>query len=290
MIRNIYKSFKITHSGKKKANTGFTLIELLLAASLMGIVITVSGWGLSAILLANARSEAESVISNNLARALDFISDDIKTANSASDTVTAPVTAPNWAWTASNLGGGSPVAKLYLQIPLTVESTTASNGTITITKHGFSDGNAVTLTGSGTPPTGLTKSTTASATVYYVTAATTDTFKLASSINGTAINFTGSITNGTLTANRLVIYYIRTSSTTWLDPNTVNRSVGPCSNPYEESNCPALVDGIADAGFAATVTNSRQVTLGLMGRLNKNNKSKSFTTLSTQAFVRNTPP
>ncbi|MGB3206971.1 MAG: type II secretion system protein, partial [Crinalium sp.] len=65
----IYKNFKKLNQGKKKANAGFTLIELLLAASLMGIVITVSGWGLNAILLANERGKAESVVNNNLARA-----------------------------------------------------------------------------------------------------------------------------------------------------------------------------------------------------------------------------
>ncbi|AFZ12589.1 hypothetical protein Cri9333_1702 [Crinalium epipsammum PCC 9333] len=277
MKRNIYKSLKITTQGKKKADVGFTLIELLLAASLMGIVITVSGWGLSAILLANARGEAESVVSNNLARAIDFISDDIKTANSAS------TTPPSNVWT--DLGHASASAKLYLQIPIKNIESFPSVGisTFTINSHGLANGDPVILAGSGTLPAPFVKNS-----VYYVINTATNTFDLSTTVGGSAVVATSAGT-GTIVANNLVIYYIRDNTGTWLDPKTVNRSNGPCSTA---TKCYALVDAIADDGFGftATVTNSRQVNLSLKGRLNKNNNNKSTTTLSTQAFVRNTPP
>lgn len=67
---------------------------------------------------------------------------------------------------------------------------TPANDTIDITSHGFLDGTLVTLTTSGTLPTGL-----ATSTDYYVIVVDADTIKLASSqanaLAGTPIDITG---------------------------------------------------------------------------------------------------
>lgn len=62
----------------------------------------------------------------------------------------------------------------------------ASPGVVTWTAHGLSDGDAVVLSTTGTLPTGLTAGTT-----YYVTGSTTNSFSLAATAGGTAINTTG---------------------------------------------------------------------------------------------------
>lgn len=283
----------------KKGSAGFTLIELILAASLLGIVITVSGWGLSAILLANERGEAESIITDNLNRALDFISDDVRTANLALSSSQAPTWATDNDKSNSDSSStdwinqlGSSVAaaaKLYLQIPIIVGSVDPTNDVINITNHDFNNGNAIMFTGSGTAPGGLVKNQ-----VYYVYVDSSDSsyknkFKVATTLDNANNNTTIDLTNngnGTIIANKLVIYYNRNSSTTWLKPRTLNRSVGPCTSPFQESNCPALVDALTNAGLTATVSNLRQVTLTLQGRISQSKNP----TLTTTAFVRNTEP
>jgi hypothetical protein len=72
--------------------------------------------------------------------------------------------------------------------------TIASPGVVTWTAHGLSNGSAVVLTTTGALPTGLAASTT-----YFVVSAATDTFQLASTVGGAAINTTGS-QSGTHTA------------------------------------------------------------------------------------------
>lgn len=65
---------------------------------------------------------------------------------------------------------------------------------ITWTAHPLADGNEVVFTTTGALPTGITAGT-----VYYASDITTDTFKIATSIGGAAINLTGS-QSGTHTA------------------------------------------------------------------------------------------
>ena len=79
----------------------------------------------------------------------------------------------------------------------TVTITIASPGVVTWTAHPLSNGNAVILSTSGALPTGLTAGTT-----YYVVNKATDTFQLAATIGGTAINTSGS-QSGTHTAHSL---------------------------------------------------------------------------------------
>lgn len=71
----------------------------------------------------------------------------------------------------------------------TVTMTIASPGVITWTNHGFRGGEPIVFTTTGALPTGLTPGT-----VYFVLAASiaTDTFRVATSQGGTAINTSGS--------------------------------------------------------------------------------------------------
>lgn len=262
--------------GIQKTSNGFTLIELLVAMSITMIVVSLSGFGLVTIMSANNKGEADTQRRTNLNRALDFISDEVRTASIVTST------APGWAssWT---LGGGVPSAKLYVQIPLKEVDNMTAVGSITVNNHGFSNGNAVMFTGSGIMPTGLLKNQ-----IYYVRDKTANTFNVSLAVDTAAIPLTTS-SSGSLTVNQLLIYYIRTNTPTWLPPNTINRSAGPCSTTpnYAESNCPALVDSIAANGFTASVTSSRQAELTLIGKLSKN--STETYQVRTKAFVRANP-
>ncbi|MBW4622965.1 MAG: prepilin-type N-terminal cleavage/methylation domain-containing protein [Cyanosarcina radialis HA8281-LM2] len=247
---------------KPNDRSGFTLIELLIAIALTTIIVAGIGIGLVNILQANEKTEAETASRNNLNRALDFISDDIRTASNASSS------APTWAWPNSSLGSSTPppAAKLYLQIPLTVSSMTAATDVINLPNHGFANRNAVMFTGSGTIATGLQKNTN---TIYYVVNIDNNNFKVAATPGGTPIDLTTS-SSGNLVANRLVIYYIRPSTATWVEPNTIYRSVGPCTPGANQFNCDELVDSIADNGLVIrNVTDSRQVTIDLIGQISE---------------------
>lgn len=61
----------------------------------------------------------------------------------------------------------------------------AGTDVFTVTAHGFADGDTIAFF-NGTCPTGLTEGT-----VYYVRDATTDTFKVAATAGGTAIDVSG---------------------------------------------------------------------------------------------------
>lgn len=282
-MKNYFKGLKILNS-----SAGFTLIELLVAMSIVSVVLTIAGYGLVAIMTKNQTADTETTNRVNINRALDFISDEVKMANSAIDSSGIE---PSWSWRSidnSGLGGNSvnATAQLYLQIPLSVVSMTASTDLINIPNHNFSSSNAVMFTGANTIAGGLSTNT-----VYYVvTDGTTDAsnFKVASSLanaaSNTAIDLTSN-SSGNVIANRLLIYYIRDNTTTWLGAKTVNRSAGPCST---SSNCPVLVDSIANNGFTATVANLRQVSLTLTGQLDDKTPSPTLLSppVSTTAFAR----
>lgn len=76
----------------------------------------------------------------------------------------------------------------------TVTVSIASPGVVTWTGHGLPNGTALQLTTTGALPTGLTPSTT-----YYVVGATANTFSLAATKGGAAINTSGT-QSGTHTA------------------------------------------------------------------------------------------
>lgn len=79
----------------------------------------------------------------------------------------------------------------------TVTITIASPGVVTWNAHGLSNGTAVQFTTTGALPTGL-----AAGVTYYVVGATTNTFSVASTPGGTAINTSGT-QSGTQTGNAI---------------------------------------------------------------------------------------
>ena len=271
--------FKTANS--QSLSPGFTLIELLVAMSLTGIVTTISGFGLVAIMTSNSKADTRIQRRAELNRAIDFIADEVRMASIVSDTTPEPTWGSGW-----TLTGSSPSPQLYMQIPLKVVSMTASTDTITVINHGFSAGNAVMFTGTGTVAGNLSRDV-----VYYITKSATtpppaDTFKVSTSLTNaesqTSIDLS-SDSFGSSTANRLLIYYISDSGSTWLPPKRISRSAGPCSTPYT-NNCETLVDSIAATGFTADVTSLRQAELKLLGKPFSN--SLETYTVSTKVFAR----
>jgi prepilin-type N-terminal cleavage/methylation domain-containing protein len=61
-----------------KNNRGFTLIEIMLALSITGIVLTLAGSGLFALMNADRRSQIETTDRLELEQALSFMTDEIK--------------------------------------------------------------------------------------------------------------------------------------------------------------------------------------------------------------------
>lgn len=272
---------------------GFTLIELLIAATLSVVLMLVVTYGLSVIVQANQKGAAKSSIRNNLNRALEFISDDIKTARSVRNT------APTWAWSLGT--AGSPQAKLYLEIPLSVVSVDELNETIQINNHEFYDGSAVTFSGN---PATLTASGLSSGTVYYVARTNPNDFRLKISNTSTAptINLNSSASD--IIVNRLVIYYLRDNTATWLNPKTINRSTGPCGGSGNP-NCPVLVDSIAlldkdpptppnppQQGFNVEILNPRRVRVNITGQLTDDNTPlpDDLEKVSAETFARSSTP
>jgi prepilin-type N-terminal cleavage/methylation domain-containing protein len=74
----------------RSATAGFTLPELLIASVILGIVIAMAGSGLINIWDADKRNTAETERQSELNRALDFIVDDIKSAQSVSTSGVPP--------------------------------------------------------------------------------------------------------------------------------------------------------------------------------------------------------
>jgi prepilin-type N-terminal cleavage/methylation domain-containing protein len=69
---------KLFNSNHHQDNRGFTLIELLIALVITGIVITLTGSGLYALMRANQNSQSETMDRLELEQALAFITDEIK--------------------------------------------------------------------------------------------------------------------------------------------------------------------------------------------------------------------
>ncbi|MBD2389462.1 type II secretion system protein [Aphanizomenon flos-aquae FACHB-1416] len=63
-------------------NEGFTLIELLVSVAIMTIVVSIVGVGLGTMLKENRKAESESDRRANLNRALDYITNEVRSANS----------------------------------------------------------------------------------------------------------------------------------------------------------------------------------------------------------------
>ncbi|PZV26367.1 MAG: hypothetical protein DCF12_10120 [Snowella sp.] len=72
---------------RKTANSGFTLVELILASCLMVVVVGAAGYGILVMTRENVSANAAGDIQYNLGRAVDFISEEVKTASSIRDNV-----------------------------------------------------------------------------------------------------------------------------------------------------------------------------------------------------------
>ena len=81
---------KIERTNRLRA--GFTLIELLLALAITGIVISLAGGGLYALMNANQRSQNETTDRLELERAVAFITDEIKMSQQITKTIPSPFT------------------------------------------------------------------------------------------------------------------------------------------------------------------------------------------------------
>jgi hypothetical protein len=197
----------------KNSSGGFTLAELLIAAFLGVIVISAFGFGLVAIMTADADSETKTERRIELNRAIDYISEEIRMANSI-DRVEN-----------SSIFPGSGKGVLLLNIP--------------------SDN-----------------------------------------------------------ANPNRVYFIRSSTPTWIGPNTINRASGTYQNPVTISTpqeALVLVDGIIAPqtsdlpfcstglqganGFYACISSDRRIVeIYLYGRLK--NSSDPYIQVSSRVFAR----
>jgi prepilin-type N-terminal cleavage/methylation domain-containing protein len=81
---------KISKTNRLEA--GFTLIELLLALAITGIVISLTGSGLYALMNANQRSQNETSERLELERAVAFITDEIKMSQQIMTSIPSPFT------------------------------------------------------------------------------------------------------------------------------------------------------------------------------------------------------
>jgi type II secretory pathway pseudopilin PulG len=108
----------------KKANSGFTLIELILASIGMFFVVMAAGYGVFVMSRENVAASAASETQYNLNRAVDFISEEIKTASALTTnaTLSTSVCGSTWASTASDqvvlgltipTGSGTNVSVVY---------------------------------------------------------------------------------------------------------------------------------------------------------------------------------
>ena len=79
-------------TNKNLLSRGFTLIELLLALAITGIVISLSGSGLYALMNANQRSQIETMNRLELEQALAFMTDEIKMSQQIMTNIPSPGT------------------------------------------------------------------------------------------------------------------------------------------------------------------------------------------------------
>ena len=79
----------ISKQSDRYKERGFTLVELLLALAITGLVMSLAGSGLYALMTANDRSQSETMDRLELERALAFMSDEIKMSRQVINTVTS---------------------------------------------------------------------------------------------------------------------------------------------------------------------------------------------------------
>jgi hypothetical protein len=162
-MRNHLNLLKII---KKNTYSGYTLVELILASVVTVMVISAAGFGVYVMTRENMVATASGDIKYNLGRALDFISEEVKTASAVETGIVIPsghcgtdqnktstltLTIPFTATSGSQLGKSSPYKVYYLT--KTPDSTWL--GTNAIYRCGpllDSDGNVVVDGTTGVPP------------------------------------------------------------------------------------------------------------------------------------------
>jgi prepilin-type N-terminal cleavage/methylation domain-containing protein len=70
--------YRFTRIMSRYTHSGFTLLELIIALAITGIIITLTGGGLYALMMANQRSQIETADRLELEQALAFMTDEIK--------------------------------------------------------------------------------------------------------------------------------------------------------------------------------------------------------------------
>jgi prepilin-type N-terminal cleavage/methylation domain-containing protein len=95
-----------------QSSAGFTLIELLVAASITTLVVSIAGSSLVSIMQNNSKAEAETLRRVQLNRALDFISDEVRTAKTIAKDASA-----NLATVAPGFNPSDKTLVLTLEIP-----------------------------------------------------------------------------------------------------------------------------------------------------------------------------
>jgi hypothetical protein len=109
---------------RKTNNSGFTLVELLLASIGMFFVVMAAGYGVFVMARENVAATTAGDIQYNLGRAVDFISEEIKTASALTTnaTLSTSVCGSTWTSTASDqvvlgltipTGSGTNVSVIY---------------------------------------------------------------------------------------------------------------------------------------------------------------------------------
>ncbi|MEB3121917.1 MAG: hypothetical protein VKL41_11925 [Snowella sp.] len=150
---------------KNNTHSGYTLVELILASVVTLLVVSAAGYGVYVMTRENMVATASGDIKYNLGRALDFISEEVKTASSVATgltvtslpsgcgtgTPTLVLTIPFTATSGSQLGQSSPYNVYYF----TKAPDSTWLGTNAIYRCGpflDSDGNVVVDGTTGVPP------------------------------------------------------------------------------------------------------------------------------------------
>lgn len=114
---------------KKNTHSGYTLVELIMASVVTVMVISAAGFGVYVMTRENMVATASGDIKYNLGRALDFISEEVKTASAVATQVSIP------SGTCGSDAGT--VSTLSLTIPFTATSGTSSGTSSPYTVYYF---------------------------------------------------------------------------------------------------------------------------------------------------------
>jgi hypothetical protein len=103
---------------KKNANSGYTLVELILASVLTLLVVSMAGYGVYVMTRENMIATASGDIKYNLGRAVDFISEEVKSSATitADSSLTSLLTTCLAAGTGNEVGTGATTPVLGLSV------------------------------------------------------------------------------------------------------------------------------------------------------------------------------